>query len=397
METGYFISTIVPFLIRLAPIVAAIILAIAAWKIRLLFIQQKYILNIKWVLLKIMVPRDVYKSPQAMEIVLKAFHQTFPGHWYDKYVKGIVRSWFSLEIVSIEGKIHFLMYIPTFFKNLIEVQIYSQYPQVEIEEVSDYTKMIPPYKRGGDMKIYGYHFGLRKPDAYPIKTYIDYGLDKAVGSLDEIEKIDPLTPLLELMGSIGHGEQIWFQLFIQAADKEWQKEGVKIIKELKEPYRPKKDRFPEMMTKEIQEKIVAIDRSTSKMGFYCGIQVLYLARKDNYSVSTQVALRGMLTPFDTEGLNSFRRPLVSALEYPWRVLMPFRIEWRKERMFKSYRQRSFFNFPFWAYFWPYSPKPFILNTEEIATIYHFPGGVSETPTLRRIEFKKSEPPPDLPI
>ena len=69
METGYFISTIVPFLIKLAPIVAAIILAIAAWKIRLLFIQQKYILNIKWVLLKIMVPRDVYKSPQAMEIV----------------------------------------------------------------------------------------------------------------------------------------------------------------------------------------------------------------------------------------------------------------------------------------------------------------------------------------
>jgi len=41
--------------------------------------------------------------------------------------------------------------------------------------------------------------------------------------------------------------------------------------------------------------------------------------------------------------------------------------------------------------------PFIMNTEELATIYHFPGEVSKTPSLSRISAKKAEPPTNLPI
>jgi hypothetical protein len=46
---------------------------------------------------------------------------------------------------------------------------------------------------------------------------------------------------------------------------------------------------------------------------------------------------------------------------------------------------------------PYQRTPFVLNTEELATIYHFPGRVAETPTFGRIEAKKGEPPSNLPI
>jgi hypothetical protein len=39
----------------------------------------------------------------------------------------------------------------------------------------------------------------------------------------------------------------------------------------------------------------------------------------------------------------------------------------------------------------------VMNVEELATIFHFPGEVATTPTLEKIESKRGEPPIDLPI
>ena len=39
----------------------------------------------------------------------------------------------------------------------------------------------------------------------------------------------------------------------------------------------------------------------------------------------------------------------------------------------------------------------ILNTEELATIYHYPESFVIAPQLRRIESKRGSPPPNLPI
>jgi len=84
----------------------------------------------------------------------------------------------------------------------------------------------------------------------------------------------------------------------------------------------------------------------------------------------------------------------------WSTLFPFLkkiIVRRKEKltreMYNAYRLRSFFFPPYQNY----RQNPFILNTEELATIFHFPGNVSATPTLAKIASKKSEPPPNLPI
>ena len=40
---------------------------------------------------------------------------------------------------------------------------------------------------------------------------------------------------------------------------------------------------------------------------------------------------------------------------------------------------------------------FILNTEELATIYHFPGQTASSPALKRIASTKAEPPVNLPL
>ena len=51
-----------------------------------------------------------------------------------------------------------------------------------------------------------------KADFLPIKTYVDFGLDK---DPKEEFKTDPLTQILEAMGSIGKGEHMWYQVLVQ--------------------------------------------------------------------------------------------------------------------------------------------------------------------------------------
>ena len=64
---------------------------------------------------------------------------------------------------------------------------------------------------------------------------------------------------------------------------------------------------------------------------------------------------------------------------------------RKRRIFRYYSKRWF----------PLFPRPggsYVLNTEELATLYHFPGRiVAPAPAVPRIEAKKGEAPPGLPV
>jgi hypothetical protein len=66
----------------------------------------------------------------------------------------------------------------------------------------------------------------------------------------------------------------------------------------------------------------------------------------------------------------------------------------RKNIFHAYKLRSFFEWPYKFY----KDKPFVLTTEELATIFHFPSSmVTQTPTLERIGSKKSEAPANLPV
>jgi hypothetical protein len=62
----------------------------------------------------------------------------------------------------------------------------------------------------------------------------------------------------------------------------------------------------------------------------------------------------------------------------------------------EYKLRRYFYSP-WKGKKFHGSKPFVLNAEELATIYHFPGSVSSTPTLEKIPSLKSKAPANLPI
>ena len=82
------------------------------------------------------------------------------------------------------------------------------------------------------------------------------------------------------------------------------------------------------------------------------------------------------------------------------------------RMLTEYRERSFFHeslrqkifskhnlpWPLDSLFWPayFHVQTFVLNVEELATMWHFPGQILKVPTLERIESKEASPPTNLP-
>ncbi len=364
------------------------------------YVQARYMANMKWVLLEVKVPKDVFKSPAAMEIVLNALYQSAAGNWYDKYWKGKVKDWFSLEMVSIEGQVKFFIRTTATYKNIIEAQLYSQYPDVEIHEVPDYTRYVD-YRGGeGDWRMIGIEYKLEKPDPYPIKTYIDYGLDK---DPKEEYKVDPLTSVIEYLGSVGKGEQVWIQIIVQAASKryhkhsggmgDWKDEGKAVIDEISKRKETTKEGVPLniRLTKGDQDVIAAIERSMGKLGFDCGIRALYLAKEDKLDMRNTKALGGLFRAFSTNNLNGFGLYHQSfGVDYPWQDFKDMRMNSFRKKHFEAYKYREWFHAP-------RRLTPFVLTTEELATIYHFPGGVVQTPTFGRIPSRKSEAPINLPI
>lgn len=368
------------------------------------YIQAYYIFNLEWMTLEIKIPREIAKNPRAMEIVLSGLHQTGEGSLIDKYIKGKVRAWFSLEMVSIGGNVHFFVHAEKKFKNLIEAQFYSQYSEVEIYEVEDYTKGID-YVAGDKLELWGVEFKLNKEDAYPIKTYIDYGLDK---DPKEEMKVDPMTPMLEAMGGIRPNEQVWLQIIIMAARKkfpkpgtwftkqEWQDAGRDVMKKMVDAKKSKEAEgafFSEFSLTESERNVIkAIDRSVDKLGFECGFRILYMAPEEIFDKGVSAAMMASVKQFNSQNLNGFTRDFDSSFDYPWQDPTGRRLLRLKAHFFDAYCNRGYF-FP------PFSKKrkPFILNTEELATVYHLPGSVAETPTLSRIESRRGEPPGNLPV
>jgi len=132
----------------------------------------------------------------------------------------------------------------------------------------------------------------------------------------------------------------------------------------------------------------------------------YVAKAGNSDANRIAGLTGMFRQYDNGDLNSFKPASAkTAFDYPWQDLFGKKILKLKKDFMDDYKTRSYFygGFDFTklkTYFTNperSGEKPFILNTEELATLFHLPGRVVETPTFTRIEAKKAEPPSNLPM
>ncbi len=373
------------------------------------------------VLLEIKLPRELTKSPAAMEVVLVALYQSGAATFLEKHFMGKGRPWFSLELVSIEGQVKFFIWTQSRYQRTIEAQIYAQYPTVEIFAVPDYTHAV--IYKPEEMIIWGTYFELSEADVYPIKTYIDYGLDK---DPKEEFKIDPLTAVLEYLGSLGRGEQVWIQILIQAHNKtrikkghwfkktDWKDEAKEEIEKIRAAATPpptvgkegqKFASFPNP-TKGQVAKIESLERSINKFAFETMIRGFCIAKQEVFHPVIITSLIGSLRQYSSRDLNGFSLAWYTDLSdrtKDWVRLFGWlpgvknkaeqQIQRYKRQMLEAYKLRSFFQPPYQNF----HGKPFILNTEELATIFHFPGQVATTPSLQKIESKRGEPPVNLPM
>lgn len=374
----------------------------------ILYIQTLYLKSVTWNLLEIKIPKNISRTPKAMEQVFAAVHSIYVHGMRvsDKWWDGKVQPWISFEIVGYAGGVYFFIRTPSQYRNLIEASVYAQYPEAEIREANDYVDLIPATVPNASLDLFGTNFMLAREDAYPIRTY-EYFEDK-----EDERRLDPIAAITEVMSKLKEGETIWLQLLVKPATDAWKKKAEEHIGTIigtkpktkpsvllaiisafgeafstAEPVREKKQDNPNMLmylTPNQKDVVQAMEEKIAKLGFYTNIRFVYIDRRDRFTKSNVSAIQGALSQFNTQNLNALRPDMDTYTRGKW----PFKKEreYRKKRLlFSFYKSRMF------------SGRVSIFNTEELATIYHFPSLVVEAPMLQRIEAKKGEPPPNLPL
>lgn len=375
------------------------------------YVRGRNFLSIKYTVLEIKLPKETTKSPLAMELFLHSIHNTADGNKFKQFWLGETRPWYSLELVSFGGQVRFMIWTEDRRKITLMSAMYAQYPGIEINEVEDYTKGV--FYDGNIHKIYSTEFEFTKPDPYPIKTYIDYGLDK---DPKEEYKVDPLVPILEYLGSVGPNQIVWMQFIIRAHVAEqfkpglwftkhdaWKDAAIKevnkiLMRDSKSKIAGITDENPEgtrvTISQGEQEVVKALERSISKLPFDVCIRCMYMAKKDVFDTPFGIGgIIGSMKHFASENLNGFKpaKRWTSKLDFPWHDYRNIRRNRISKDFLMAYKLRS-------AFYSPYSDsKKVILNTEELATMYHFPGSTAGTPTLTRVPSKKSQAPANLPL
>ncbi len=97
----------------------------------------------------------------------------------------------------MKGRIGFYIHLRSSFKDVVEARLYGQFPEAKITQVEDYARKIP--FNTDDYKLWGCEFRKTGPGALPIKTYVDYELNKDTDKPET--KVDPMTNMLELFST----------------------------------------------------------------------------------------------------------------------------------------------------------------------------------------------------
>ena len=381
------------------------------WRVWIQYIRAKFIAGQNPILLEIKIPRHVYKTPKAMEEALTGMNvgpgeTTFIARWWN----GKVRPWWSLEIVAIEGKVHFYLWCWAQYREFVESQLYAQFPNIEIHEVEDYTSGVKYDPNINE--VWGMEYRLSKPDEYPIKTYIDFELDQEEKKAQQV--VDPISGVFEKMSTFKQGEMLWVQIMVRQNkgapqrsplwwpdSKKWQDEAKELIQKLYDDAKPTvtdaatgsevESAYPLLQPAQVNV-IKALERSIEKSGFDTGMRAVYITKKGEfkgYKIAPQIV--NLFATFKSGHLNGFA-PSGNwhvSIDYPWQDPFGKVTEGFSKDIIDAYHRRSYFHEPY------RSPR-FVLTPEELATIYHFPTEETKAPGIERIDSTKAEPPANLP-
>src|SRR3989344_5361656 len=134
-------------------------------------IQHQYVHSHKYIFFHIRVPKDNLISTLAVETIFSQLHSLHVAKTFaEKYVEGHIQLWYSMEIVSLGGKMSFIIRLPERSRHVTEAAIYAHYPKAEITEVEDYMKNFTydPEDPNCPYEIFGTEWKLSENDVIPI-------------------------------------------------------------------------------------------------------------------------------------------------------------------------------------------------------------------------------------
>ena len=135
----------------------------------------------------------------------------------------------------------------------------------------------------------------------------------------------------------------------------------------------------------VQEKIEAISQNISKPGFRTVIRFIYFGTRDNFNKALGVA--GIMGPIKQLGDVNLNDLVPSNLTKTFAnyYFDEERLLRKKRKIYNDFISRDMVGL--WM----------IMNTEELATLYHFPDMSIRSQAITRVESRREEAPANLPV
>lgn len=332
------------------------------------------------VLLELEIPRTNDKSEFAAEQMFASLHGILRSKEELRSNFGM-QEHLSFEIASVNGRIRFYVWVPKALQNFVESQIYSQYPTVQIFTADeDYVS----HERNHSV-VCTSEITLADSEFLPLKTFQNFEVDPLAGITGTLAKLEDT------------GEELWVQVLARPIADDWHKDASKWVSSVKNGnpfgflsgegislswfggvlaalWQPPEGgqgsaAAPRELSDREKTRIAEAEKKATKLGFQTKIRLAYLGESEASARLQLQALVGTFKQFNSTNLNGFKQGKMSFL---------------KDDLAK-YRARLF------------DDRGFILNIEEIASVWHLPHTNVETPNIVWASNKTAEPPSKLPV
>ena len=399
--------------------------------------------NMPTTVLRVAVSKTNERGPIVAEQIFSSLHGIKSNYSFIDSLMGNVKPRISLEIANVGNKIQFFIWAPRKFKNVIESQIYAQYPDVEIEEVEDYTKAalnvysgqaereeleemsqenpenLPAVYKGRSDKEAKYvvtaEIRLSDPDVYPIKRYSQFE--------DKLTRLatEPLAGITATLSKLNAtDEQAWIQITMEPEGDWWRKRGLKCLKVVSNGLFNNIFWLNTLATKTLLTRGFFKRLFLSPVFFLFWVLRMGQTGKLNMTSSSEKDLEEEVSrTHDREDPVSAAVDKVTRLTYGCNIRIVYiprkenidlaelklneiagsfkqfnlpnlnsfkvsRMNTANAQILKRYQQRAVID-------------PMMLNVEELATLYHMPSVGVGTPNVFWVNSRKLEPPHNLPL
>lgn len=329
---------------------------------------------------KEMLKEEIYRS----EIVLSSIGGLRAQRGFKAWLFGR-NDHFSLEIVASRRKIMFFVVAPQNMGRYLEQQIHAHFPEAVIEETEDYNIFTP------QSAVLAGYLKTRRHFIFPIKTY---------AKMDA----DPMNSIINVMSKLDEDEGLAVQFTVRSALAAWHRKSAEVprlarqgktvkeavaqtagskfwngLGELVKAAKPPKaddlkkkqyEQYPRNTAME-EEMLKGIEEKNAKAGLDVNIRMI--ASSPNKG-KTHLYLDNIASAFSQYNYYEYGNSFKNKLSYK-----------RQNRLINDFIYRRF------------DPGiSFLLNTEELASLFHFPLKTAETPNILWLTARHAPAPSQLP-